>query len=92
MYIPPSNFMVTPVVGYQSTRPRFTADIKEVAKIIEIKIEDLMDEHNRQMKKMKLSVGFSLRVPSYFINGNIIWGATAMILSELREILIEISE
>lgn len=90
MYIPPSNFQVTPVVGYQTSRPLFTADPKEVAKIIEIKLEDLLDESNRQMKKMKLSLGFSLKVPSYFINQNIIWGATAMILSEFKEIVAEI--
>lgn len=91
MYIPPSNFQVTPVVGYQSSRPVFTADPKEVAKIIEIRLDDLLDENNRQMKKMKLSLGFSLKVPSYFINNNIIWGATAMILSEFREIVAEIN-
>ncbi|MCX6265850.1 MAG: CoA pyrophosphatase [Bacteroidetes bacterium] len=90
MYIPPSNFLVTPVIGYQSSQPHFKADPKEVAKIIEIKLDDLMDKGNMQMKKMKLSVGFSLEVPSYFIDGNIIWGATAMILSELREIVIDI--
>jgi 8-oxo-dGTP pyrophosphatase MutT (NUDIX family) len=90
MYIPPSNFQVTPVVGYQASRPLFTADPKEVAKIIEIKLDDLLDESNRQMKNMKLSLGFSLKVPSYFINQNIIWGATAMILSEFREIVAEI--
>jgi 8-oxo-dGTP pyrophosphatase MutT (NUDIX family) len=91
MYIPPSNFQVTPVVGYQSSRPVFTADPKEVAKIIEIRLDDLLDEKNRQMKNMKLSLGFSLKVPSYFINNNIIWGATAMILSEFREIVAEIN-
>jgi 8-oxo-dGTP pyrophosphatase MutT (NUDIX family) len=91
MYIPPSNFLVTPVVGYQASRPSFTADPKEVAKIIEIQIDDLLNESNWQMKKMKISLGFTLNVPSYFINGNIIWGATAMILSELGEIAAELN-
>jgi len=90
MYIPPSNFLVTPVVGYQAIRPCFTAEPKEVARIIEIRIDELIDQRNRQVKKMKLNLGFSLKVPSYYINGNIIWGATAMILSELREIISEI--
>jgi 8-oxo-dGTP pyrophosphatase MutT (NUDIX family) len=89
MYIPPSNFMVTPIVGYQSSQPRFVAEPKEVASIIEIQLDDLLDEESRKMKKMKLSLGFSLKVPSYFINGHIIWGATAMILSELKEIVSE---
>jgi len=90
IYIPPSNFMVTPIVGHLASQPRFTADPKEVAKIIEIRLDDLLDEKNRQMKKMKFSLGFSLKVPSYYINDNIIWGATAMILSELKEIVSEI--
>jgi 8-oxo-dGTP pyrophosphatase MutT (NUDIX family) len=85
MYIPPSHTLVTPVVGYQVKRPRFKADPKEVARIIEIKLTDLLDERKLQIKKMKLSLGFSLKVPAYFIDGNYIWGATAMILSELKE-------
>ncbi|MFZ4564079.1 MAG: NUDIX hydrolase [Bacteroidales bacterium] len=89
MYIPPSNFMVTPVVGYQATKPVFMADPKEVARVVEIDIKDLLDSKNFQMKKMKLRLGFNLKVPSYVIDGNIIWGATAMILSELVEIIRE---
>jgi len=87
MYIPPSNFLVTPIVGYQSSQPQFVAEPKEVASMIEIQLDDLLDEKNRQMKRMKLSLGFSLMVPSYCIHGHIIWGATAMILSELKEIV-----
>ena len=87
MYIPPSNFMVTPVVGYQTVRPVFTADPKEVARVIEIKLDDLLDRGNHRMKKIKMRLGFSLKVPAYVVDGNIIWGATAMILSEFIEIV-----
>ncbi|MFZ4523295.1 MAG: NUDIX hydrolase [Bacteroidales bacterium] len=90
LYIPPSNFIVNPVVGYQASRPQFTADPSEVARLIEISLEELLDDSNRQMKKMKLSMGLSIKVPSYYINGDVIWGATAMILSEFREIVSEI--
>ena len=90
MYIPPSHFLVAPIVGFQASRPQFTADPKEVARIIEIKLDDLLDEKNVQMKKMKLRLGITLKVPSFFIDGNIIWGATAMILSELKEVIKEI--
>jgi len=90
LYIPPSNFIVTPVVGYMSIRPQFKADPKEVADIIEIRISDLMNTSNSQKKKMKLRHGFFLRVPSYYIDGNIIWGATAMILSEFCAIIREV--
>jgi 8-oxo-dGTP pyrophosphatase MutT (NUDIX family) len=86
MYIPPSNFMVTPVVAYSARQPKFIPDPKEVAGIIEIRLSQLMDERNRTVKKMKLRYGFSLKVPCYFIDGHVIWGATAMMLSEFREI------
>ncbi len=90
MYIPPSHYLVTPVVGYQATRPVFKADPKEVARIIEIRLSDLLDDKKVQLKKMKLRLGITLKVPSFFIDDNIIWGATAMILSELKEIIEEI--
>lgn len=90
LYIPPSNYLVTPVVGYQSTRPCFSPDPKEVARVIEIRLDDLLDESKRQLKKVKLSMGLTLKVPAFYIDSNIIWGATAMILSELKEIVAEI--
>jgi 8-oxo-dGTP pyrophosphatase MutT (NUDIX family) len=92
IYIPPSNFMVTPIVGYHVSRPDFIADPNEVSRIIEIRLDELLDPRNRQMKKIKLSIGLSIKAPSYCINGNIIWGATAMILSEFREIVSELPE
>lgn len=92
MFIPPSNFIVTPVVGYQASRPEFRADPKEVAGIIEIALDDLLDDNNRQMKKIKLSMGLTLKVPAYCINGHVIWGATAMILSEFRDVVMRIMQ
>jgi 8-oxo-dGTP pyrophosphatase MutT (NUDIX family) len=89
MYIPPSNFLVTPVAGFVTHRPSFVADPKEVAGIIEIGLNELLDERNRKMKKMKIRYGFSLKVPCYEISGHVIWGATAMILSEFREVVLE---
>jgi 8-oxo-dGTP pyrophosphatase MutT (NUDIX family) len=89
LYIPPSNFLVNPIVGFQSKIPVFTPDPKEVAGIIEIGVEDLLEDANVLQKKIKLNLGITLKVPSYYINGHVIWGATAMILSEFRVILYE---
>jgi 8-oxo-dGTP pyrophosphatase MutT (NUDIX family) len=90
MYIPPSNFMVTPIVGYQTSPPRFRADPKEVARIIEVNLVDLLEKRNIRNKNIRLRTGISIKAPVYFIDGNVIWGATAMILSEFREIVLEI--
>lgn len=89
LYIPPSNFLVTPIVGYMAARPRFVADPKEVATLIEIPLRALLDPGNIKQQKMKIRRGFSLKAPAYVISGHTIWGATAMILSEFCSILEE---
>ena len=89
LYIPPSNFLVTPVAGFQATRPQFVADPKEVARIIEVDLDELLDDNNCQIREIKLKSGTSLMAPVYILNGQIVWGATAMMLSELKEILKE---
>jgi len=86
LFIPPSNFLVTPIVGFIHYRPEFSANSKEVAKIIEIRLMDLFDERNIREKKIRLPLGFSIKTPCYVIDDVIIWGATAMILSEFREV------
>jgi 8-oxo-dGTP pyrophosphatase MutT (NUDIX family) len=90
LYIPPSNFLVTPIVGYSSHTPVFRADPGEVERIIQISLKDLMDERNRMIKKIRISVGLTLNAPAYCLHGDIIWGATAMMLSEFLEIVARI--
>jgi hypothetical protein len=90
MYIPPSNFLVSPVVGSISQPPEFNADPNEVASIIEIRLSDLLDDGNIRKKQINLRFGIKLTVPAFFINEKVIWGATAMILSEFREIVLEV--
>jgi 8-oxo-dGTP pyrophosphatase MutT (NUDIX family) len=87
LYIPPSNFLVTPVVGYTFSRPSFRIDPFEVEKIIEADISLLLD--NPTIKQLKITVrdGMEIETPAFIMDGNIIWGATAMIISELREIV-----
>jgi len=87
LYIPPSRYIVTPVLGFMTSRPEFKAEPNEVAKIIEIRISDFMNDHIIQRKKMKLALGISIKFPAYVLDGNVVWGATAMMLSELREMI-----
>lgn len=89
LYIPPSNYLVSPYIGYQESHPKFHPDPAEVAKIIEITLDELLDSRNIRKKRVKLVFGLSLTVPAFYIDHNIIWGATAMILSEFRELFLE---
>ena len=90
LYIPPSNYIVTPVVSWSDKRPEFTADPREVDAIIEVSLSDFLDDRHLQTKRIRLFMGLSANFPCFYIHGNIIWGATAMMLSEFRTILKEI--
>ena len=90
LYIAPSNYIVTPVVGWSVQRPEFMKDPREVDEIIEISLSDFLDDRNIQTKRIRLFMGISANFPCYYIDSNIIWGATAMILSEFRAILKEL--
>lgn len=86
IFVPPSNFLVTPYLSYGFFRPDFILEISEVSSIIEFPLNDLL-----KMKVSKVSLlsynKISVEVPCYKYNKKIIWGATAMILSELKMII-----
>ncbi len=87
LYIPPSNFLVTPFIAYSKKIPDFKINKREVAELIILKIKDLI-----LFKKVYQSVTNSylnnVKVPGYKLNKNFIWGATAIILKEFKHILI----
>lgn len=87
LYIPPSNFMVYPYVAYINTAPQFILDEKEVAYLLEVPLNDLLDLSNIKTKKMKLSYGI-FENPYFDLQNETVWGATAMMLSELRAVLL----
>src|SRR5690554_4755132 len=86
IYIPPSNYLVYPFIGHVDFEPKFILQEEEVAEVIEIPLYDFLDikitTHN-----IKASYSSFVGVPAYSINGKLVWGATAMILSELRDVL-----
>lgn len=87
LFIPPSNFLVTPIVGYITEHYDFRPEPDEVDRILEISLEELMDDLNIQEKEIAIFPDVTLNVPSFYINGDIIWGATAMILRELIDVI-----
>lgn len=88
LYIPVSNFLVFPFVGILHTEPDFVKEEKEVHKIIEIKLDDLLQDINLIEKKINIPENnIQFKTPAYKVNDTEIWGATAMILSEFLEIV-----
>ncbi|BAX80408.1 coenzyme A pyrophosphatase [Labilibaculum antarcticum] len=87
LYIPVSNFMVLPVLGYCEKRPDFTLNEFEVEEIIEMPVVQLFAEDNIGEFTIEKD-GFKIHAPYFPAQEHKIWGATAMILSELREIFL----
>jgi 8-oxo-dGTP pyrophosphatase MutT (NUDIX family) len=87
IYIPPSNFMVAPFLGISHKELLFIEQIEEVAGIIELPLKDLMSDKIVVIKRMNTSYGDNIEVPSFKIGEHFVWGATAMMLSELKEVL-----
>lgn len=92
LYIPPSNFMVYPALGFVPAQPTYVPDPVEVAKVLEVNLRDFMDEKNSKLSKVPFSgqPDMTITTPAYCIEDYVIWGATAMMLRELMEILKEV--
>lgn len=87
MYIPPSNFLVHPYLGIAKEELSFYPDVREVAAIIELPLSVFLNDEIIIEAKLSTSYGDNILVPAFNIQNHIVWGATAMILSELREVL-----
>ena len=87
VYIPPSNFIVNPVVGWTSRKPDFIAEKAEVQEILSISISELLNPANHKIKDIIHREYNITDVPCFYIQGHIIWGATAMMLNEIKDLL-----
>lgn len=90
LHIPVSGFLLHPIVGATSTRPAFQRAEWEVARIIEAPISLLSDPSIiRRETRIRIVKGESIDVdvPYYDIDGEKVWGATAMVLSEFCAVL-----
>lgn len=86
LYVPPSNYCIYPVVAAAPRRPRFRPSPREVAEVIEIPLEHLLDPKNVSKEARRIR-GFDVTVPYYSYRGDKIWGATAMVLAELLDLI-----
>jgi 8-oxo-dGTP pyrophosphatase MutT (NUDIX family) len=86
LHIPVSGIEVLPVVGYYPLAPDFQPDPTEVAYLIEVPIEELLNPKNTREKFRSIMCKL-VKLPYFQIGEEHVWGATAMILSEFLEVI-----
>jgi len=85
LYIPPSNFLVHPVLAYVEDMPELFPEENEVARIISVSLKDLFHSKTEAVVRTSHDPNLKRSVPAYKIEEDVIvWGATAMILAELE--------
>src|SRR5206468_2235328 len=84
--IPVSGFRLHPIVASTDARPALTPADAEVARIVDVAIDDLL-EPNRLRWTERARDGTTITVPAFHVGGEEIWGATAMVLAELLTLL-----
>lgn len=88
LYIPISNFLVDPFVGYMPYKPALTPQLTEVARTLELPLKDFLSPSALQVGPRKLANGITLpEVPYWAVAGEEVWGATSMMTAELLELL-----
>ncbi|SDL35040.1 NUDIX domain-containing protein [Catalinimonas alkaloidigena] len=81
LFVGASNHLVLPVVGLLAERPAFLPDPTEVDEVLEVAVTTLRDPSTQKETDLHVR-GTDLRAPYFDVQGRIVWGATAMILSE----------
>ena len=84
LYIPTSHHDVYPTVGYYEKLPRFRPNPQEVAEVFSFVLDDLLNSRF-QREERRMIQGYDVWVPYYAVGGHKVWGATAIMLSELEE-------
>ena len=85
--IPVSGFRLHPIVGAASSRPQLTPSTHEVARILEVDVDRLLDHRSLTSRDVAGEGGRTLTLPAFSVEGVEIWGATAMVLAEFLDLL-----
>lgn len=92
LHIPVSGFLVQPFVGYCKLKnPEMIQHQREVKQILKLELNHLLDDASIEQGTIEISGNLKIKTPWFDVQGYRVWGATAMILSELKELMKTIS-
>jgi 8-oxo-dGTP pyrophosphatase MutT (NUDIX family) len=90
LHIPVSGYRLHPVVGMVDERPAFVPSEWEVARILEVPVDDLRNPLNIKRETQTREANgktYDVEIPYFFVEGHKVWGATAMALAEFLALL-----
>lgn len=87
IYIAPSNFWVRPYMGILDYTPELVPQEDEVEAIIEVDLDDFLRDSSLTSQRLSTAYSKSIEVPAFLLNGHVVWGATAMMLNEMKDVL-----
>ncbi|NDP19602.1 MAG: CoA pyrophosphatase [Paludibacter sp.] len=88
IYIPPSNFLISVFVGYLDEKPMYKIEELEVEEVIEVPFGDFFKPHLIKEKEFFVSsLNASSKAPYFDVTNAEIWGASAMVISELLDLI-----
>lgn len=90
IYIPPSNFLVSPFMGISHQELEFIPDLDEVKRVLELPLSVFLDNETITNVKMSTSYATDIEVPAFMVEKYVVWGATAMMMSELKEAIVNV--
>ena len=87
LYIPPSRFLVDCFIGYTDGKTELMIDTNEVQEVIPVSLHELLNANGGFSSQVGSN---GVEVPIYTLSDNIVWGATAMMLAEIKSILSQV--
>ena len=85
-YVPVSGFEIFPFIGWSNKKPKTIIQSSEVSRIFSPSIKTLMLEKTKK-EKYSIVSGYKVKIPFFELEGEMVWGATSVILSEFKSIL-----
>lgn len=87
VFIPPSRTVVSPFVGWAESLGRLRPDPREVAALLHVPLREVLDPASLQHKLIQMATGHQAMAAYWHLNGETVWGATALMIAELRAVL-----
>lgn len=92
LYIPVSGFLIEPHLFFHDSLPQLNKNEREVAAIIPFELTELVNPQIKTLKDIRYKERLIQNTPVYEISGHQVWGATAILLEDLRRIIFALLE